>query len=235
MFPKAFTGIQQIVIEREVWEATVYRTSNEQLYALLDKCYSYYLLMASDTELAKQVKTDLETYINLNGYKFGGGSHTFNKIVKCVFKAERRRTSTYSLVLRAAIQANVKEGGIPEFIRSKGGVQEISLSSNSGEVTAKKLEEAKQAVSAQSLADVASEALTKHLDIAKVGQQFVIVATQKANGLITLNAVSYSSTAIKAALTDFRSKNKQQIANTLAERTKASNDDAVDQLIDQVA
>ena len=30
---------EQLAVEREAWESTVYRTNNEQLYVLLQKCF----------------------------------------------------------------------------------------------------------------------------------------------------------------------------------------------------
>ena len=40
-----YASIEQLVIEREVWEQTVYRTSNDMLYGLLQKCYGLYTRM----------------------------------------------------------------------------------------------------------------------------------------------------------------------------------------------
>ena len=37
--------LEQLVVEREVWEQTLYRTSNDQLYGLIQRCYGLYKAM----------------------------------------------------------------------------------------------------------------------------------------------------------------------------------------------
>lgn len=219
-----FSFIEQLVMDREAWENTVARTSNEHLYKLLARCYGTYLSMSQDNEKATQMRDDLQTHINLKGYVFAKTSHTLTKIVKCVFGADRRRTSTYSIVLRAALAQNKTEAQIAGFIESNGGVQEIRLAKSNALSTKAKAAIAKNTVAELSLAKVSGEALAKQLDGAKVGQQVVIVATQLANGEVVLNAVTYSETAINVALSAYYSANKESITAKVTERSKASND-----------
>ena len=37
-----FSYLEQLTIERQVWEDNAFRTSNEQLYVLLQKCYQFF-------------------------------------------------------------------------------------------------------------------------------------------------------------------------------------------------
>ena len=230
-----FSFIEQLVLDREAWENTVARTSNEQLYKLLARCYGTYLSMSEDNEKAEQMRDDLKTHINLKGYVFAKTSHTLTKIVKCVFGADRRRTSTYSIVLRAALAENKTEAQIAGFIESRGGVQEIRLAKGNALSTKAKAELAKNTVAEQSLAKVSGEALAKQLDSGKVGQQVVIVATQQASGELVANAVTYSETAINTALSAYYSANKESIKSKAEERTKASNDAQLSQSIKDAA
>lgn len=230
-----FSFIEQLVLDREAWENTVARTSNEQLYKLLARCYGTYLSMSQDNEKAKQMREDLQMHINLKGYVFAKTSHTLTKIVKCVFGADRRRTSTYSIVLRAALAENKTEAQIAGFIESRGGVQEIRLAKGNALSTKAKAELAKNTVTEQSLAKVSGEALAKQLDSAKVGQQVVIVATQQANGELVANAVTYSETAVNTALSAYYSANKDSIKTKAEERTKASNDSTLSNAINNAA
>ena len=230
-----FSSIEQLVLDREAWENTVARTSNEQLYKLLARCYGMYLSMSRDSEDAKQMRKDLQTYINLKGYVFTKASHTLTKIVKCVFGADRRRTSTYSIVLRSALAKGKVEAEIAEFIESSGGVQEIRLAKSNALSTKAKAELAKNTVVEQVLAKVSGEGLAKVLDSAKVGEQVVIVATQKANGELVANAVTYSETAVNTALSAYYSANKDSIKSKADERTKASNDSTLSDAINNAA
>ena len=64
-------------------------------------------------------------------------SHTLSKIVKCVFGADRRRVSAYSIVLRTALAKNIDAAGLPDFIRENGGVEEVRLAKSPNSMTAK--------------------------------------------------------------------------------------------------
>lgn len=233
--PIGYEPIEQIVIEREVWEDTIHRTSNEMLYGLLDKCYRYYFLLKGGDALAKKVGEDLQLHINMKGYKFLKTTHTLTKIVKCVFGSERRVTSTYSLVLRAALSENVKVGDVPAFIRKRGGVHEISVNKDESKATVDKVAIAKGAIAEKILAEVSGEAFGKSLDSNKAGQEVVIVATQMPNGSLALKAITYSQTAVKAALTAFYSENKKAISEKVVERSGASNDELLDKAIHKAA
>lgn len=227
--------IEKLVIDREVWESTVARTSNQHLYKLLARCYGTYLAMTHDNDKASQMRDDLQTYINLNGFKFSKSSHTLTKIVKCVFGADRRRTSTYSIVLRAALAQNKTEAQIEGFIEANGGVQEIRLAKGSALSTKAKADLAKSSVGEKQLAKVSGPLLSQALDAAKVGQQVVIVATQQASGELVLNALTYSDTAINVALASYYSANKANIKSKATERSKASNDAAIKEAINDAA
>ena len=56
--------------ERKQWEANAYRTSNQQLYAILSQCYSFYQAMGESSDEAKALRADLKILANslkLNG------------------------------------------------------------------------------------------------------------------------------------------------------------------------
>jgi len=102
-----YAFMDQLVLERQTWEGNALRTSNEQLYVLLQKCYQFYKLMGETTTQAAALRTGLNDYINLKGFTFAKTTHTLAKIVKCVFGAERRRVSAYSIALRMALDKGV--------------------------------------------------------------------------------------------------------------------------------
>ena len=108
----AYASIEQLVIEREVWEQSVYRTSNDMLYALLQKCYGLYKSMEGMSADAIVLRSGLTDYINLKNIKCTSTSHTVVKIVKCVFGDDRRRASAYGIVLRAALAEKKALAGV---------------------------------------------------------------------------------------------------------------------------
>ena len=61
-------SIEQLVLEREVWQENAFRTSNEQLYGLLQRCYGLYKAMCEDSAEAKALREGLRSYISLRVY-----------------------------------------------------------------------------------------------------------------------------------------------------------------------
>ena len=226
------TFIEQLIIEQQVWAEGVFKTSNDLLYSLLAKCYEKYEQMCADNEVGKKLRSDLNDYITLRNIGVNKKSHTLIKIVKCVFGANKRRVSAYSIVLRAALDKGIKSSELVEFINSNGGVEEIRLAKNGNALTVtQKAEKAKVAVEAEVLAEFESEAISKQLDAANVGAQIVFVASQLANGKFVVNAVSNSTTAVNAVLAAYYSANKTEINNKTTEETVASNDEQLADLI----
>ena len=228
--------IEQLKIEQETWASGAFSNSNDLLYGILARCYAKYEEMCLATEHGKKLRTQLEDYITMYGVAVNKNSHTLHKIVKCVFGADRRRVSAYSIVLRSANVKQVKSVEIAEYIKSNGGVEEIRLAKNGNALSPKqKAEAAKATVTSAVLAEVSSEAIAKKVDAACIGQQVVFVATQQANGKFAINAVTTSATAVNAALAAYYSKNKVDIAQQVTARSVASNDDKLAEAISKIA
>ena len=226
------TFIDQLIIEQQVWSEGAFKTSNDLLYSLLAKCYEKYEQMCADSEVGKKLRDDLNNYIFLHSIGVNKKSHTLIKIVKCVFGANKRRVSAYSLVLRAALDKGIKSSELVEFINANGGVEEIRLAKNGNALTVtQKAEKAKVAVKAEVLAEFESESIAKQLDAANIGEQIVFVASQLANGKFVVNAVSNSTTAVNAVLAAYYSANKAEISNKQAEELTASNDESLTDIV----
>ncbi len=224
--------IEQLKIEQEVWAEGAFKNSNDLLYTILAKCYAKYEEMCLATDAAKALRKQLDDYITLHSVAVNKKSHTLHKIVKCVFGADRRRVSAYSIVLRTANAKQIKSEAIADFIRSNGGVEEIRLAKNGNALSAKqKAEAAKTTVTSAVLAEVSGEALATKVDAAQIGQQVVFVATQQANGKFVINAVTNSLTAVNAALAAYYSANKENMTKLNKERTIASNDAQLNEAI----
>lgn len=226
--------IEQLIIEQEVWAEGAFKTSNEMLYTLLAKCYAKYEEMCADNTVAKNLRDELNNYINLHNISVNKKSHTLIKIVKCVFGADRRRVSAYSIVLRTALFNKIASADIADFIRNNGGVEEIRLAKNGTVLTVKqKAEVAGVAVKSAALAEFESEAISQQLDAANIGQQIVFVATQLANGKFIVNAVSNSTTAVNATLAAYYSANKADIAKQQVEADILSKDELLTNIVNK--
>lgn len=205
------TAIDTLVTERMYWEGNAYRTSNDQLYGLLQKCFALYKELSGSSAEAAAHRNALRDYINLQGYKFASGTHTIVKIVKCVFGGkDRRRVSAYGIVLRAALDKNKSVLDIPQFIREAGGVEEIRLAkSPNAKTAAQKAAIASQTVVVNNLGVVASAGLSGYFnDTAKAGANVVLVGAWQSDGSVVVRAVVESDTAINTALASHYSKIK---------------------------
>jgi hypothetical protein len=93
--------------KRIAWEQGAYRVSNKEFYALLANC----LLFSGELPVAesKQRSAALETFFKERGYKYKKDSHIISRVVRAMFgDIDRRRISTYVLVLRQAQKSNIE-------------------------------------------------------------------------------------------------------------------------------
>jgi hypothetical protein len=222
-----FAAIEQMVAEHEVWHNGAFRTSNEQLYLLLQKCYALYKGMEGNSKDAEEKRKGLEDYINLKAIRVQGETHTLNKIVKCVFGVDRRRASAYALALRVASNAKTTVENLPTFIRNAGGVEEVRRSAAKKDGTTitthqKNIAVANEAVTQKSIAVITSEQLGMTLDAGKIGKNVVLIGTWQADGSVVVRAVVQNDTALNSALAGYYSANKETVKAKATENIAAN-------------
>ena len=218
-----YAFLDQLVMERESWEVNAFRTSNEQLYVLLQKCYQFYKSISEATPEGAALRKGLIDYINLKGYKFAKATHTLAKIIKCVFGADRRRVSAYSIALKLALDKNIQVFDIPQFIRDAGGVEELRLEKSEGQASVKqKVNAAATQVSSSILGIASGIQLASKLDGGKIGTQVILIGTWQADGTVTVGAIVESCSVLNAALSSFYGANKKQFETSAKERSAAN-------------
>ena len=212
--------IAQLSIEVSAWESGAYASSNAILYGLLQKAYGLYLDLTNSTDPnLKYKKQGLADYLALNALAGYEDKPLPQRIIACVFgKRDRRRMSTYHVVLRYIIAQKWDIAEVPVKISEAGGVQEISLGRPSGSMTAKqKAEVAANQVNQTVLAHVQSTELSKHFNPENTGDQFAAVLTQEADGSFTVNCLVKSTTAVNAALAAYFTANKDALKQSVSE------------------
>lgn len=197
--------------KRITWEQGVYRTSNLDLYSVLADC----LLFSGELPVAesKQRSAALEAFFKERGYKYKKDSHIIARVVRAVFgNIDRRRVSTYVLVLRQAQKSNVESSQLAQWIEDCGGIQEIKLSRSATFVspTAKASIAKSDFVNLPVLAIAKSEQLTLLADAGFVGEDCVFIAEQLADGGFAIRALVRKEGAINAAFTALYSDIKSQ-------------------------
>ncbi len=228
--------VSKLVSTRIEWENNAYRKSNEQLYALLAECFSMYTAMCLDNDRAKQLRKDLNDYIESNKLTFKKSTHTLVRIVRCVFgEADKRRISTYGIVLRSAFSQQIESTKLVDFIKQYGGVQEIKLAKTNALSVKAKAEVALTSLDTEVIAEIENKAVATKLDASKIGQRVIFIAKQLANGKFVINGAVNSEGAVNTAMAAYYSANKESITKVVAERKLASNDASLTQAIDKAA
>lgn len=233
---RAYKELEDIAAAKVTWETTVYRTSNDQLYTVLQRCYGLYATMNGNGDTAVQLTVAVDKYLAEQGHKRLSKSHTLAKIVKAVFGADRRRVSAYNRALQAALAAKIAVADLPQYIRSAGGVEQLRLAKSSNTPSRKqKTEEAKRTTSEHILAKLKLDVLAGRYDEGRIGARHVLIVTQGADGYFDLNAIVSSDAAVNAALVAFHNQQAKQAAEAAPEQQQTSRETAVSDLINEAA
>ena len=194
------------------WEANELAASNKRLYSILMDAYTYYMTMKTDT--SKDVRAlyadDLAKFIAERKYVFAPTSHDMTRVVKCVFGADRRRVSAYSIALREALRQQVAAKDLAVFIEQNGGVEQIRLGGTKPLSALMRAGKVKQEVLGAELGLIKFDARLVGADADWADKQVVIVATYLPTGEFQANAVIRHDSAVNAALAAFYS--QQQAA-----------------------
>jgi hypothetical protein len=203
--------LQKLISERKQWEAGAYRTSNEQLYALLQRIYNFYRSVGGTDNKLKQEQ--LLNFCIAQGYRFTKSSHLITKVVRCVFEdkaMDRRRVSTYSLVLRSAhkqvLSGVLAADAVAQFVAQQGGVEQVRLAKSPTALTPKQKAQAAAQLQADTIASVASPTLSAVTAAGNVNKHAVLLAVQQADGTFAVKSLIYSDGVVNAALAAFYAK-----------------------------
>ncbi len=198
--------LKQLAKANTEWEQGAYKTANEGLYVLIQGCHKLYkeLTDAKDENLMHK-KQGLNDHLSTNGMDDYTSKPLPQKIIRCVFgNRDRRRISTYNVVLRRLIADGVDVADVPAHIAACGGVQEMSLGRKPGALTtAEKVKLVKSSVQAKVLGQVKTPQTDQLVNPEKHGDTFAAVLTQNPDGSFTINCIVDSKGAVNAALTAY--------------------------------
>lgn len=211
--------------KRIYWEQGAYRTSNQELYGILAECLGYASTSLS-TKQAKIRAEALEEFFKARGYKHSADMPLVTRVVKAVFgNVDRRRISTYSLVLRQAVKEGITALDLPRWIEDKGGVQEIKLGHSATYVSPKaKAQIGKQYFDGRvTIGNAKSELLSHVADAEFMGMPCVLLAEQMADGSFDIKAVVRSTSVVNAAYVALYG-NQSKAISAAKKEVEAAND-----------
>ena len=199
--------LKDLEASREAWEVGAYRTSNLELYGILRDCLAFCGELSLSS--AKARNKALEAFFKKRGYKYKKETPLATRIIKAVFgNVDRRRTSTYSLVIRQAQKDKISYMDFVNWVEAKGGIQEVKLSQSATFVSpADKVEYSKDAFDDLEILGYAkSDALSFFTSPDYLGDACVLLAEQQADGSFGIKQVLRSAGALNAAFVALYSK-----------------------------
>jgi hypothetical protein len=222
----ALKSLISIEANRITWEQGAYKTSNQALYAVLADCLAYCGELT--LEQTKVRSESLEKFFKERNYTYKKELPLATRVVRAVFgNIDRRRVSTYSLVLRQAQKCKVAIADLATWIEENGGIQEIRLGRSATYISPKaKAEMAKAVVAGREsfLCFAKSELLSHAADADFMGDACVLLAEQQADGSFGIRAVLRNDSLVTAAFTALYGKQQELLAQ--AKATIAAANDA---------
>ena len=232
----ASARVLALVEARKAWETGAYLKSNNELYGILGKCYALYFDLRGNDKASKAARTALNDLMSKSGLKFKETTHMLTRLVNFVFgeNFDRRRVSTYGLVLRAALADEIEVDGIAAFIVKGGGVEQIRRRTSETAITPKqKAALGKQAVEQANLAVIESDTLGSLAGDASEGDDLLAIVTLQADGSFVVRALVTNKTLVNAAMASVYSSNKAVVENVKRSNKAANDDKTVDELINE--
>lgn len=195
-------AIDNLIGQRVHWENHELANSNDALYALLQHCYSLNNAMSGSDATAKALRKGLVNYIKEKKYNFKDSTPLIAKIVKCVFGADRKRSSAYSSALRVAISENKSVMELPKFFKEKGGIEEVRRAASKGKTKTmdQKVELGRAVLESDVLATVTSDTLNANFSTQSLEEGVVLLATREDDGTFAIRRVVQANSAVKSAL-----------------------------------
>ncbi len=131
------TRLNDLAKDHAAWNNGAYKTSNSELYALLDRCFTLLEQMTGQRKLIAQ----LNNLLTASGIKFNDGTSLETKIARFVFNGDSKRITLYARNLRIVAAEKAENQSVADFITRAGGVEEVCKRKVAGVLT--KAEQAK--------------------------------------------------------------------------------------------
>lgn len=118
--------------QREEWEAGAYKTSNDQLYAILAKCLDIFVMLKGQDEHKVAQRRLLNERLTAAGITYKDSTPLATKVVRYVFRSERRRSHSYSRAIIAANEHGKDSMTFAAWVRGEGGIEEVKRKVKNG-------------------------------------------------------------------------------------------------------
>ena len=192
--------------QRVAWETGVYVEANKQLYAVLARCYEFVMKDNGESEVARSKA--LADFYAKRGYTYKQKTPFASRIVRAVFgNVDRRRISTYSIVIRKAQREMVEVAEFADWVETSGGVQEVRLGRSANYVSKK--DKAERVSSKWDIMHTLGVASDERLRLQSKGEHAnsycLLVALQNKDGTYTIKGVVHTKGIVQQAMAAMQS------------------------------
>jgi hypothetical protein len=209
----AATLLTEMETQCKNWHAVDKKTTAE-LYSLLAECLRFCKLFVG-TDCDKVLKN----FYKARNLKFKASAQFTTKVIHAVFGGvDRKRVSTYALVVNTLIRDNITYNDVAAYITKNGGINAIKNTNGGGKTAADKVKLATDFIKDTQLAVISGEQLVNAISVnvdvdgeANTKKTCVLIAEITVDGNFTIHAAVQKNTVISAALIACYDKNKELI------------------------
>ena len=113
--------LEQIAEARAVWEEGTLKSANNELYAILERCFAVFTEMKEDTAKRRV----LNALLTDRSMKPRSNTSLGLKVIRFVFGKEGNREQAYARVLGIAYDLKSADQSLTAYIEQCGGVEEV--------------------------------------------------------------------------------------------------------------
>lgn len=113
--------LQQISDARAVWEEGTLKAANDELYAILERCFAVFAEMKEDTAKRRA----LNSLLTDRNMKPRSSTSLGLKVIRYVFGKEGNREIAYARLLSVAYDLKDADQSLTSYIEQCGGVEEV--------------------------------------------------------------------------------------------------------------
>ena len=117
--------LDDLIKQREKWENSAFKQSNTQLYQILGTCIDIYYDIEGMTDGKIKQRRALNEKLDSLKIKYTESTKLITKIIRYVFKTDRKRSYVYSRVCEEAIKSKIDGLALPKWIEKQGGIEEV--------------------------------------------------------------------------------------------------------------
>lgn len=117
--------LDQIAQARAIWEDGTLKSANEELYAILERCFAVFAEMKDDTAKRRA----LNALLTDRSMKPRANTGLGLKVIRYVFGKEGNREQIYAKILGIAYDLKPAEQSLTSYIEQCGGVEEVRRTS----------------------------------------------------------------------------------------------------------